>query len=224
MCSLCDYNDGGICVRINRIFFSSLDASINSAADPMKKDKKQFASWVDAYSDALYQWAYFKTSSKEVAEDLVQETFLAAYKSLGKFEGKSSPRSWLSSILNNKIVDHYRSSGKKTTSLDAMQENDALQATDDYFDSGQQWKSPTLPSFWENEEHLLNDANFLDVFDECIEDLPNNWSLIVADRFIQDKKSKEICQEFDISSSNYWQIIHRSKLLLKKCIELNWNS
>ena len=60
--------------------------------------------WVAVYSDDLYRWALHKTSDKETVQDLVQETFLAAFKSLDKFQGKSQPKTWLFSIMNNKIM------------------------------------------------------------------------------------------------------------------------
>ncbi len=186
--------------------------------------RSQFSVWVKIYTDSLYNWAYYKTSSKEVAEDIVQETFLAAYKSMDKFEGKSSPKSWLTSILNHKIIDYYRRADRKNVSLQGMEEDRAIQVTDDYFDDRQQWKSRVVPAFWEDQDHLLNNAEFVSVFDDCIEDLPGDWSMIVAGRFLENKKSKEICQEFEITLSNYWQIVHRAKLLLKKCIELNWKN
>lgn len=59
-------------------------------------------SWVSKYSDKLYTWAFHKTSSKEIAEDLVQETFIVAITSFDKFQHKSSPETWLFSILNFK--------------------------------------------------------------------------------------------------------------------------
>ncbi len=65
-------------------------------------------SWVEAFSDKMYLWTLYKTNSKETAEDLVQDTFLAAFQSIEKFEGKSEPKTWLFSILNNKIAEHFR--------------------------------------------------------------------------------------------------------------------
>jgi RNA polymerase sigma-70 factor (ECF subfamily) len=56
----------------------------------------------------------FKTSSKEIAEDLVQDTFLAAFHKIDSFEGKSQPKTWLFSILNNKVIDYYRLSARTT--------------------------------------------------------------------------------------------------------------
>ena len=63
--------------------------------------------WVDEHGD-LYRYALVRVRRTEVAEDLVQETLLAAVRSREKFGGRSSERSWLVGILKNKIVDYYR--------------------------------------------------------------------------------------------------------------------
>lgn len=54
--------------------------------------KVMFENWVAQFSDELFTWAYHKTSSKETAEDLVQDTFLSAYHKIDSFEGKSHPK------------------------------------------------------------------------------------------------------------------------------------
>ena len=87
--------------------------------DAIKEDSKiTIENWVNQYSDALFSWAYYKTSSKETAEDLVQDTFLAAYHKIDSFKGNSQPKTWLFSILNNKIIDYYRLSAKTTKKND----------------------------------------------------------------------------------------------------------
>ncbi|MFA7327306.1 MAG: RNA polymerase sigma factor [Candidatus Kapaibacterium sp.] len=88
----------------------------------MEKTNASFSikSWVELYSDQLYTWAFYKTSDKETAEDLVQETFLAAINSFEKFEGKSEPKTWLLSILKNKIADHFRKVYRSNANCDSI--------------------------------------------------------------------------------------------------------
>jgi RNA polymerase sigma-70 factor (ECF subfamily) len=71
-----------------------------------ENSKSVLEQWVNQFSDELYSWAF--SSSKEIAEDLVQDTFLAAFHKIDSFEGKSQPKTWLFSILNNKVIDYYR--------------------------------------------------------------------------------------------------------------------
>ena len=64
--------------------------------------------WVDAHADYLFNFAIGQVRDVSVAEDLVQETFLAAVKAQHSFGGKSSARTWLVGILRHKIYDHLR--------------------------------------------------------------------------------------------------------------------
>ena len=74
--------------------------------------------WVDDHGECLYRYALVRVRKPEVAEDLVQETFLAAVRGYEKFGGRSSERSWLVGILKNKIVDHFRKVGRETSFTD----------------------------------------------------------------------------------------------------------
>ncbi len=62
-------------------------------------------SWLAKYGDDMYSWAYYKTSSKETAEDLVQDTMVSVYRSYEKYKQGSNPNTWLFTIINNKIID-----------------------------------------------------------------------------------------------------------------------
>jgi RNA polymerase sigma-70 factor (ECF subfamily) len=65
-------------------------------------------SWVDQYGDVLYHFTLSRIKDPSIAEDLVQETFLAALHSIKDFQHRSSIKTWLTSILKHKIIDHFR--------------------------------------------------------------------------------------------------------------------
>lgn len=178
--------------------------------------------WVLDYTDSLYAWAYQKTSNKEIAEDLVQDTFIAAYTAYSNFQQKSKPKTWLFSILNNKITDYYRKTILSPLSLESLSEENAVEAVDSMFDQNKNWKSIHYPSHWEEEANLLDNPEFNKVLGYCIEDLPLQWRQAITLKYLLDKPAEDVCQELKISTTNYWQIMHRAKLLLKKCIELKW--
>ncbi|MCB9188670.1 MAG: sigma-70 family RNA polymerase sigma factor [Flavobacteriales bacterium] len=186
-------------------------SSTNSASA-----KETISKWVEEYSDILFSWAYHKTSNKEIAEDLVQDTFLVAYNSFDKFKGDSSPKTWLISILNNKINDHYRVSYKKPTQPFGL--------LDQLFNEKGHWTIDETPRNWSNddENHLLDDQDFIKVLQECLDRLPKGWFSAINLKFMEEKKGKEICQELGITDTNFWQILHRAKLQLRKCLEFNW--
>ena len=69
--------------------------------------------WVKEYTETLLKRALYRINQKEIAEDLVQETFITAYQKIHQFKGNSKPQTWLTSILNHKIIDFYRVEARK---------------------------------------------------------------------------------------------------------------
>src|SRR5262245_29704967 len=74
--------------------------------------------WVDEHGDILYRYARERVRKPDVAQDLVQETFLAAVRTQQRFRGGSTVRSWLCGILKHKICDYYRKLGRETSFTD----------------------------------------------------------------------------------------------------------
>lgn len=182
----------------------------------MAETNNALSVWVDEYTQPMYTWAFHKVSDAEMAKDLVQDTFLAAAEKLSSFKGDSSPKTWLFSILNYKIIDHYR---KKVKQPHRMENNSFEQ----FFTSDGEWKKDKQPSDWsEDSENLLDNIDFQAVLKECLDALPEQWSTCVKLKYLMNKKGEEICQEVEISPTNYWQIVHRAKLQLRECVEDNW--
>jgi RNA polymerase sigma-70 factor (TIGR02943 family) len=181
-------------------------------------------SWVRLYTGNLYSWALFKTSNKETAEDLVQETFLTAHQQITGFRGESSPKTWLLAILNNKIKTHFRKKYRQTdVDPDHFIATNDLHIFSQLFDEDDRWKDKEKPMTWNAEEvQLLDNREFNMVLTSCMEKLPDHWSSAIQLKYIEQKKGELICQELDITPTNFWQILHRAKLQLRKCLEINW--
>lgn len=174
-------------------------------------------SWVTLFTHSMYEWAYYKVSDKATAEDLVQETFLSAFQSMDRFKQESRPKTWLFSILNHKIIDHLRKKVKNPL----MDEGSG--GLDRYFDHHGEWDASARPQEWMNAEgHLLDHSDFRATLDECMQRLPGSWSAALQLKYLSEKDGKEICQDLQISPSNFWQILHRAKLQLRKCLEVHW--
>jgi RNA polymerase sigma factor (sigma-70 family) len=84
--------------------------------------------WVDRYGDALFHFARARVKDSSIAEDLVQDTFLAAVQSKERYEGKSSEKTWLFSILKHKIIDHYRKKKNIVNVQDFIEDPDRVEA------------------------------------------------------------------------------------------------
>jgi len=181
----------------------------------MVADEKLLNEWVELYTEDLFSWAINKTSDDEIAKDLVQDTFLVAVEKMATFKGESSAKTWLFSILNNKIVDFYRKKVKLPTV-----NNDFLM---DFFETDGGWKSNKSLLDWnEADSNLLDNNEFLLVLKKCMDALPEKWSASIKLKYLMNKKGEEICQELGIAPTNYWQIIHRAKLQLRDCIDMSW--
>jgi RNA polymerase sigma-70 factor (TIGR02943 family) len=178
--------------------------------------------WVITYSDDLYSFACHKLTDEALAQDLVQETFVSVLQSYDSFRGMSNPKTWLFSILKNKIIDQYRSTAKSALSMQTTEQRRAVHMADQSFRDLGHWTEDNSANTWGDDIHLLDNPDFTKVMAECLAKLPPAWSAMVNAKYLLEKESDEICQELEVSPSNYWQILHRAKLALKKCIEHNW--
>ncbi len=176
--------------------------------------------WVEEYTDDLLNWAYHKTSNLTLAEDLTQDTFLVAHQRMDHFRKESSPKTWLFAILKNKIIDHYRRQYKTPAPVDI---NHFREEGFTPFDSEEKWISHHAPVHWEsNDQQLLDNPAFSKILEYCMGVLPSKWRLALELKFFQEKKGDAISQELGMSTSNYWQVVHRAKLQLRDCLEVNW--
>lgn len=164
-----------------------------------------------------------RVQRNEVAEDLVQDTFLYAVKSIGNFKGESSVRTWLTSILKNKIIDHYRKdSASRELSFSSFSSDEDDNSY--FFEENGHWRAETAPRDWNGPlQGDLEKKEFRNFLQKCLAKLPELWRSVFSLKNMEDLDSGEICKELGISSSNYWVISHRSKLQLRDCLEKSWN-
>jgi RNA polymerase sigma-70 factor (TIGR02943 family) len=186
--------------------------------------KGNITDWVEKYTDELVSWAYYKTKQQALAEDIVQDTFIAAYNNIGKFQSKSSPKTWLFSILKNKIADHFRNKLQQSMVHESdMQSESSSNILDRLFDNTGSWVTASRPSSWDTpEEELLDNQEFNKVLKACMDLLNEKSYLSLQYKYLEGKEGRVICQELGITPSNFWQILHRAKLQLRECIDQNW--
>jgi RNA polymerase sigma-70 factor (ECF subfamily) len=179
----------------------------------------ELVTWTKLYTKDLYKWALYKTSDKMLAEDLVQDTFLVATENFAKFNKQSQPKTWLMGILKNKIADYYKNIIKNTA-----QNSISIEDFHAFFEGNGGWKPEALPQIWavEKSENLLDNPLFSQVLHQCQQNLSPLFNACLKLKFLEEKKAEEICHELQITATNYWQILHRAKMQLRKCIENNW--
>ena len=92
-----------------------------------------------------------------------------------------------------------------------------------FFNEDGDWRNEKKPQEWnEDEGNLVDDENFHSVLNDCLGNLPEKWNACVTSKYLIEKKAEEICQDLGITTTNYWQMMHRAKLQLRECIEENW--
>ncbi len=173
--------------------------------------------WIDNYSDYLFNYAIVRVNNHDLAKDLVQETFFAGLKSAKNFEGKSTERTWLISILKRKIIDYYRKINSKKGQAEVRM---------NFYEDGENegsWIEERVPQSWENEaEKKIESKELHNQIDDCIDHLPEKYAMVFRMKTIQEFDTEDICKELDITPSNLWVIIHRARTQLRKCLEENW--
>ena len=174
--------------------------------------------WIKLYADTLYSYTLPRVSNSALAEDIVQETFLSAWKARDTFKGEASEKSWLYSICKNKIIDHYRKKAR-----DIVQPMAEISETDSYFDESEHWTIESNPGDWGIDyQEKLNTNEFYSILNECKKKLQDLQQSVFSMKYLEDMDSGEICKALGISTSNYWVLIHRAKLQLRTCLEKNW--
>lgn len=175
--------------------------------------------WLRQHGDALFRYAFFRTRDRTQAEDLVQETLLAALKARHGFVGRSSERTWLVGILKNKLADHLRKSGRQQLFGDLAETDEELDALFET-SAGQHWKTP--PADWDNPARALEQKQFWKVFAECVSTLPTRQAQAFSLCELDGLDGEEVCNILGITTTNLWVMLHRARLRLRQCLEAHW--
>lgn len=174
--------------------------------------------WVVDYGDYLYRYALSRVQDPATAEDLVQETFLAALRAQGGFRGESSERTWLTGILKHKVIDHIRRKSRERPVNDIEASVDSL---DERFDDKGHWK--VGPAKWTvNPRKLLEQKEFWKVFYSCLSKLSDRLARALVLREMDGLSSDEIRKIFNISETNTYVLLHRARMRMRRCLDVNW--
>ena len=190
---------------------SDMAASETPGIDPVE---------LQQHRPQLVRFAMLQLRNVTAAEDVVQETLLAALQSGSSFAGQSSVKTWLVGILKHKIIDAIRKqsreqpleSGDEETDIEDLQ--DAVYGADGHFRE--------TPADWGNPEAALNQRKFFEVLEHCMEGLPKKTARAFMMREVMGLETDEICKELAITASNCWVLLHRARMALRECLEGRW--
>ncbi len=173
--------------------------------------------WIDLYSDYLFNYTITRVNDREIAKDLIQDTFFAGLKSMKNFKGEASERTWLISILKRKIIDYYRKiNSNKGQAEVRMNYSNAEDNEGDWLEERVEDEG------YLNAQDTLENTELGDAIYECLDKLPEKQATVFKMKTILNYETEAICNELKITPSNLWVIIHRARTAMAACMEKNW--
>ncbi len=189
----------------------------NRVASP---DLDEIASgWVEQHGDYLFNFAIGQIRDSAVAEDLVQDTFLAALKNRERFGGRCSERTWLTGILRHKIYDHLRR---------VCRERAVRAETPNNPDTNADWSESLL---WAHEvadecqsaSRRLELAEFRSNLEAALGQLPPRIAQVFRMYEVEERPNRDVCRELNITESNLWVMLHRARKQLRQQLAGWWH-
>jgi len=177
---------------------------------------------VEGHRPDLIRYALAQLRDAQLAEEAVQEALVAALESIASFGGKSTLRTWLTSILRFKVIDLQRRAvaDRAHQPLDEEAEGGDEAFLDDLFDATGHWRE--APQSWSNPEASLEQRRFWEAFEGCLDRLPKMAGRVFFQREVIGEETETICKAEGITASNCWVILHRARLALRGCLEKSW--
>lgn len=165
----------------------------------------------------MVRFAELQLRDRAAAEDATQEALAAAYQQLDRFESRSSLRTWVLSILKNKIVDTLRLRARQVdvsspTTTPISIPGSTIMATGP--------RTPSRPNGKSGQS--LTNSRFWTVFEACLERLPEAPARVFMMREVVGFDTDEICKTLSITSNNCWVLLHRARLALRACLGEGW--
>ncbi len=178
---------------------------------------------LESHRRYLFKFAMLQVRDRDAAEDLVQETMVAALDAAQGFTGKSSLRTWLTGILLHKIADLRRRAGRRAAiSIDSMIEDGGTDQVDALFKESGRYVE--LPRDWGDPEQALSQRRFLETLEVCVRELPENAAQVFLLREMMGLSTEEVCSELGISATNCSVLLYRARMRLRECMEKRWLS
>lgn len=170
----------------------------------------------------IMAYAMFKLHDRDLANDAVQETLVAAMAGRHKFAGRSSLRTWLVSILRNKISDLLAARRREVLVGTVEAESDDDGWSERTFDARGHWEATSRPATWGSPESTMEQTQFWEVMQECLSELPARLQEVFVLREVMGEPIAAICKNLGITQSNCSVMLHRARMRLRPCLQAKW--
>ena len=168
----------------------------------------------------LLKFALMQLRNLAWAEDAVSETTLAALAKPQAFGNRSQLKTWLVGILKHKVIDALRQHRREVSTEEPTgdEQEDPLE----YIAFKADGHYAETPSDWGNPEEQANSRQFFEILEACASQLPPTQGRLFLMREWLELPVEEICKELGLTPTNLYVQLHRARLRLRECLELNW--
>ncbi|WP_374476030.1 sigma-70 family RNA polymerase sigma factor [Zoogloea sp.] len=197
--------------------------SVPNRIHPHAMTAISYAELISGFRPQLLKFARLQLQDDAAAEDAVQEAIEAALKGIERFAGRSALKTWLFTIVRHKVIDFLRERGR-TVQVSSLErdEADMDEAFDALFRENEHWSPVSRPRPWGNPEEALEQQQFWQVFEICLEVLPARTARVFMMREFLGLETDEICTTLDLSTGNCNVILHRARAGLRQCLSEGW--
>jgi RNA polymerase sigma-70 factor, ECF subfamily len=181
-------------------------------------DESAFAFLLERYQASLVRVALMYVKDRETAEEVVQETWIAMLNGLDRFEGRSSLKTWLFSILMNKAKTRAQRENRYLPLTEYEDDQDGPTVEVERFKDNAHWS--TRPNDWDNlpETQILSHETE-DIIRSTIASLPPNQREVITLRDVEGWSSEEVCNVMDITETNQRVLLHRARAAVRRVLE-----
>jgi RNA polymerase sigma-70 factor (ECF subfamily) len=170
----------------------------------------------------MVKFATLQLSNSHAAEDAVQEALIGALKNAKSFAGRAALKTWVFAILRNKIADTLRQKQRMVDASSLLREDEEGEDFSELFDQKGFWQADEKPATWGNPQSALQQNQFWQVFEACLEGLPGHQARVFMMKEFVELDAAEICKAVGITTTNLNVMMHRSRLRLRECLENTW--
>ncbi|MDZ4694635.1 MAG: sigma-70 family RNA polymerase sigma factor [Deltaproteobacteria bacterium] len=186
-----------------------------------KRDRAAFTALVERYQGSMKRVASGFVPSAAIADEVVQETWLAVLDGIDRFAERSSFSTWLFTILLNRAKTRGHRE-RRTIPFSALERDDddtSSEPFQDHFGDNGQWLR--TPGAWGDDppEQLLQRRQLGETLNRAIASLPDKYRIVITLRDVEELDSNEVCKLLNISEANQRVILHRAHLRLRETIE-----
>src|SRR5437016_12442519 len=185
-------------------------------------DESAFTRLVEEYGPAMLRVARMFVSSRAVAEEVVQEAWVGVLKGIGRFEGRSSLKTWIFRILTNTAKTRAQREGRSvpfSALASAATDGEAVDP-ERFLGDGERfaghWGAP--PRRWGPEERLVS-AEAQEVIDAAIATLPPAQAAVITMRDVEGLDAEEVCNALDLTETNQRVLLHRARSKVRQALE-----